>query len=251
MYSALNRFDVLSWPSRDEVDTRMARRLRDHLSESLCVAVLGAATVFGSGSAEAAEVFEDVPAAPVAAIGQAAPIHIWSGPYAGAFVGYNTRNFDQSGGASFDGDGFVGGIYTGYNLQTDSLVYGVEADIGGSGFSADGFSPAAGSAIAGDTNLFGSLRARVGYDVDPFLLFATGGVAAARSELSSNGFSDSKDNIGYTVGGGVEAKITDDISTRLEYRYSDFGAKTYDLGKTSVSSGFDEHSIRAGVALKF
>ena len=229
----------------------MAMRLRDHLWESLSAAVFGAAMFLASGPAQAADVVSDIPVAPVAPIDAPAPIHIWSGPYAGAFVGYNMRNFDQSGGAKFDGDGFVGGVYTGYNLQADKLVYGLEADIGGAGFTADGFSPATGGGIAGDSNLFGSLRARIGYDVDPFLLFATGGVAAARSELSANGFSDSKDNVGYTVGAGVEAKITDDISTRLEYRYSDFGSKTYDLGNTSISSGFDEHSIRAGVALKF
>ena len=235
----------------DEVDTKMAMPIRDHPWESLCAAVFGALMLLACGPVQAADVVNDVSGVPVAPTPQASPIHIWSGPYAGAFVGYNTRNFDQSGGASFGGDGFVGGVYTGYNLQTDKLVYGLEADIGGSGFTADGFSPATGGAVAGDSNLFGSLRARVGYDVDPFLVFATGGVAAARSELSSNGFSDSKDNVGYTVGGGVEAKITDDISTRLEYRYSDFGSKTYDLGNTSISSGFDEHSIRAGVALKF
>ncbi len=229
----------------------MARRLRAYLRASLAAVAFGVVALGCIGFAQAADVVTNVTAAPVAPIGQPAPIHIWSGPYAGAFVGYNTRNFDQSGGASFDGDGFVGGVYAGYNLQTDKLVYGLEADIGGSGFSADGFSPATSGGIAGDSNLFGSLRARVGYDVDPFLLFATGGVAAARSELSSNGFSDSKDNVGYTVGGGVEATITDDISTRLEYRYSDFGSRTYDLGNTSISSGFDEHSIRAGVALKF
>ena len=229
----------------------MAGRLRDRFWMGSSALALGMAMFWSGGSARAADVVTQAPAPPVAPLGQPAPIHIWSGPYAGAFVGYNTRNFDQSRGAGFDGDGFVGGVYTGYNLQTDRLVYGLEADIGGSGFSANGFSPATGASIEGDSNLFGSLRARVGYDVDPFLVFATGGVAAARSELSSNGFSDSKDNVGYTVGGGVEAKITDDISTRLEYRYSDFGSKTYDLGTTSVSSGFDEHSIRAGVALKF
>lgn len=229
----------------------MAMPSHGRLCERISAVVFGVMTVFACATVRAADVVNEGLAAPVAPTTQAPAIHIWSGPYAGAFVGYNTRNFDQSGGASFDGDGFVGGVYTGYNLQTDRLVYGLEADVGGAGFSADGFAPATGAEIEGNSNLFGSLRARVGYDVDPFLIFATGGVTAARSELSSNGFSDSKDNIGYTIGAGVEAKITDDISTRLEYRYSDFGSKTYDLGNTSISSGFDEHSIRAGVALKF
>ncbi|KQT88582.1 outer membrane protein [Aurantimonas sp. Leaf443] len=179
------------------------------------------------------------------------PIHVWSGPYAGAFVGYNATEFDRAGGASFDGNGFVGGVYAGYNLQTDALVYGIEGDIGGGDFDARGVDGRNGSSIDGQSNVFGSLRGRVGVAVDPFLVFATGGVAAAQSELSLDGASDTKTSVGYTLGAGVETRITDSVTSRLEYRYSDFGKETYDLGNTSVSSGFDEHSIRAGVALKF
>ncbi|MEF2551841.1 outer membrane protein [Aurantimonas sp. A2-1-M11] len=201
-------------------------------------------------AARAADAFLEEAQAPMPApLAPSSPVYVWSGPYAGAFVGYNTSNFDQSGGASFDGEGFVGGVYTGYNWQADEFVYGLEADIGGSGVDADGTNT--GARIDADTDIFGSFRARAGVAVDPFLVFATGGVAAARNELSLNGFSDSQTSIGYTLGAGVEARITDNVTSRLEYRYSDFGSETYDLGNTSVSSGFDEHSIRAGVALKF
>lgn len=213
---------------------------------------LGAALALLTTPSSAADAVYGEPAPSPVAVGTAAtPVYVWSGPYAGGFVGYNSANFDQSGGASFDGDGFVGGVYAGYNLQTDRFVYGLEADIGGSGVDADGFNVATGSAISADGNIFGSLRARAGVAVDPFLVFATAGVAASRNELSLNGFSDEQTSVGYTVGGGVEAQITDSITSRLEYRYSDYGSETYDLGNTSVSSGFDEHSIRAGVALKF
>ena len=216
-----------------------------HLAAGAALVLLGTPAI-----AADAVTGESVPS-PVTIGAAATPIYVWSGPYAGAFVGYNSANFDQSGGSSFDGDGFVGGVYAGYNLQTDRFVYGLEADIGGSGVDADGFNVATGSAISSDGNVFGSLRGRVGVAVDPFLVFATGGVAASRNELSLNGFSDEQTSVGYTVGAGVEAQVTDSITSRLEYRYSDYGSETYDLGNTSVSSGFDEHSIRAGIALKF
>ena len=87
--------------------------------------------------------------------------------------------------------------------------------------------------------------------MDPFLVYGTAGLAVADSELSRAGFSDSETNVGYTVGAGIEAQVFDGVTTRLEYRYSDYGSADYDLGNTAVSSGFDEHSIRAGVALKF
>lgn len=187
------------------------------------------------------------PAVPLAS----APSYIWSGPYAGGFVGYNFANLDHAGGAEFDGEGFVGGVYTGYNLQTNQFVYGLEADLGASGLDAGGYDAVTGAPISADANAFGSLRARVGVAYDPFLFFATGGVAVAGAELSSNGAEDSNTHLGYTVGAGVEAQVGGNVTSRVEYRYSDFGSKTYDLGPVSTSTGFDEHSIRAGVALKF
>ncbi|MEX6506551.1 outer membrane protein [Jiella sp. M17.18] len=222
--------------------------MRAHLSIRAIAAA--AAFLLGAVSARAADL--PAAAAPPAPLGAPAePIHIWTGPYAGAFVGYNMSHYDQSGGASFSGDGFVGGVYTGLNFQSGPLVYGIEGDLGGAGVSGDGFNSTSTARIDANENIFGSLRARVGVPVDPFLVFATGGLAIANNKLSLGGVSDTKTAVGYTLGAGVEAKITDDVSARLEYRFSDYGKEKYDLGNTSVSSGFDEHSIRAGIALKF
>jgi outer membrane immunogenic protein len=166
-------------------------------------------------------------------------------------VGYNFANFDAAGGASVDGEGVVGGVYAGYNLQTERLVYGAEIDAGASDVDAGGFSYATGVPISANSTAFGSLRARVGLAMDPILLFATGGVAVSNQQISLGGFEDDNTHVGYTLGAGVEAQVADGVTSRVEYRYSDFDSKTYDLGNVSVSSGFDEHSIRAGLALKF
>ncbi|MBO0663717.1 porin family protein [Jiella sp. CQZ9-1] len=214
----------------------------------LPVLMMGALLV-GTSGALAADVVFDQPAP--SADAPSAPVYIWSGPYAGAFAGYNFSKFDNLGGATVKSRGFVGGVYAGYNFEADPMVYGIEADIGGSGVDGSTFSPRLGGDVSADQNVFGSLRGRIGYAADPFLVFATGGVAASRNELSLGSASDSKTSVGYTVGAGVETKISDQLNGRLEYRYSKFGDKTYDLGNTSVSSGFDEHSIRAGIALKF
>ena len=213
--------------------------------------VLFGALAFGTGCASAADAVFDERVGPPAPESLSSPVYVWSGPYAGAFVGYNFSRFENAGDVTFDGNGVVGGVYAGYNFEAGPVVYGIEADLGGSGVDGSAFSPALGGNIDGDQNVFGSLRGRVGYQADPFLVFATGGVAASRNELSSGSVSDTKTSVGFTVGAGVEAKISDDVSGRLEYRYSKFGSETYDLGTTSVSSGFDEHSIRAGIALKF
>jgi outer membrane immunogenic protein len=212
----------------------------------LAVSALLAGTALGTSGAAAADVTvpETLPPA-------SAPIHIWSGPYAGGFVGYSASNFDQSNGADFDGDGIVGGVYGGFNLQSGQVVYGIEGDLGASGVDAGGFNATTGTGISADSNAFGSLRGRVGLAYDPFLFFATGGVALANKELTSAGATDENTHVGYTLGAGVEAEVTPNLTSRIEYRYSDFGAETYDFGATSTSSGFDEHSVRAGLALKF
>ena len=185
-----------------------------------------------------------------AAVGEQ-PVYVWSGAYAGGFVGYSTANFDGAVGADANGDGVVGGAYGGYNLQSGPLVYGIEGDAGYSGVTGDDFSATLSAPVSTDSGGVGSVRGRIGVSQDPFLLFATGGVAVAEKELALNGVSDDNTHVGFTVGAGVEAKITDTITSRLEYRYSDFDDQTYDFGATSTSAGFDEHSVRAGLALKF
>ena len=199
-------------------------------------------------AALAADVVTELPPQPIEA---PAPISIWSGPYAGAFIGYSSTNFDQSTGADYDGGGIVGGAYGGYNFQTGPVVYGVEGDLGYSGFDATGIDGRADLPVKAESNVFGSLRARAGVAYDPFLFFATGGVALADKELRVGDEEDDNTHVGYTVGAGVEAQVTPSLTSRLEYRYSDFNSKTYDLGPTTTSTGFDEHSVRAGLALKF
>jgi outer membrane immunogenic protein len=103
-----------------------------------------------------------------------------------------------------------------------------------------------------EVGLFGSLRGRAGYSFNPFMVYATGGVAAADIEYTEAGVSDSNTQLGYTVGGGVEGFITDNVTARVEYRYTDYGSDSYDLGGVgTITSGYDEHSVRAGVGLKF
>lgn len=169
--------------------------------------------------------------------------YVWSGPYAGAFADYNWNDVDALSGKTADGIG--GGIYGGYNWQFDNYVLGVESDLGFSG---------ANATVAGlkaDQGLFGSVRGRVGYVFNPFMLYATGGVAASQNKLENALSSDTRTNVGWTAGVGAEAAITDKVNARIEYRYSDYGSKSYKLTPGPVSSGFDEQSVRAGIGIKF
>jgi outer membrane immunogenic protein len=214
------------------------------------VATLLATTMAAAAfsAAKAADAVNEVPQAPVA-YEQPAPISNWSGAYLGATANYDWGRFTGNGGDR-DADGFGGGLYGGYNWQSGQIVYGAEADVnlGDEKGSAGTF---AGESLRGKQGVNGSIRARVGYDMNPFLLYGTGGLAISDNKVSNPGSSDNATALGYTVGAGVEAMVTNNITARVEYRYSDYQNKDFTLDTGTVSRGFDDHSVKAGIGVKF
>lgn len=184
------------------------------------------------------------PPAPAPAVSYETPEQNWSGIYLGVLLGYSFGEADIGGGPAADIDGIDGGAYAGYNFQIDNIVFGIEGDalLSGVEGSAGG--------VSVDQNWSGSLRARAGYSLESFLLYGTGGLAVAGFEASGGGASDSNTHLGWTIGAGVEGMITDNVSARVEYRYTDYEDKNYGLGApTNIDP--DTNSVRAGVGLKF
>lgn len=212
------------------------------------VATLLASTMAAAAfsAAQAADAVNEVPQAPVA-VEQPAPIKDWSGAYLGGTVNYDWGRFSGSNNGR-DADGFGGGLYGGYNWQNGQIVYGGEADL-----AYGDEKGSAGGNLEGKQKLNGSLRARVGYDMNPFLIYGTGGLAVSNNEIRDtvSGSKDDKTALGYTVGAGVEALVTDNITARLEYRYTDYQDKDFAINGGNVSRGFDDHSVKAGIGVKF
>jgi outer membrane immunogenic protein len=205
--------------------------------------LVSAATLVTFSAANAADAVDQIPEAPVA-YEEPAPVSNWAGAYIGGYGDYKWGRFE-------DGDregAFGGGAYGGYNWQSGQIVYGIEGDVGYNGVESD-----VATGVEGEAGVNGSVRARVGYDMNPFLIYGTAGVALQDNELTdtATGASDSKTAVGYTVGAGVEAMVTDNITTRVEYRYTDFGSKNYDPGGSTVSSGYDDHAVKVGIGVKF
>ena len=56
---------------------------------------------------------------------------------------------------------------------------------------------------------------------------------------------------GWTAGAGVETLLANNITARVEYRYTDYQDETFTLGGGDVESDYSDHALRAGVGIKF
>ena len=178
--------------------------------------------------------FEDVPSAD------------WSGAYAGATVGYGFAGRTEEPGNKIDTDGFMGGGFVGYNHQIDNIVVGGEADLGYSGV--DGRD----AGTRSRSGLEGSVRARVGIVAVPdVLVYGTAGGAAQHLDIREGGESDDRGMLGYTVGAGSDVKLTEQVFGRAEYRYTDFGSKTFSTGSGSRKVDASDHRVNLGVGVNF
>lgn len=205
------------------------------------VAVLG---LVAAGAASAA----DLPSrkGPVAAPMYVPPAFTWTGFYVGANAGYGWGNVNRSGGVAItntgDLDGFVGGGQIGYNYQMGQFVIGAEADIQGADLSTGGNL----GALRVKTDYFGTVRARVGVAFDRFMPYVTGGWAYGnvKTSIPALGFSaDNSHTGGWTLGGGLEYAVTNNLIAGVEYLYVDLGEKR--VQNTGVKVGTDFSVVRA------
>jgi opacity protein-like surface antigen/outer membrane receptor protein involved in Fe transport len=222
----------------------------------------------------------------------------WAGYYIGISGGYSSGKartdafFNDStiAGATFATTssynlrGDVFGLQTGYNFALGAWVLGLEGDLQLSGQRANptfvcpgtNCNPAGTVTAAFDQNQklewFGTLRVRFGAAVTPgALVYVTGGAAIAglitsgtvfgfdlNSNPITNPFSYVTVNPGWTVGGGVEARLIGNWTGKIEYLYLDFGSMTTSInnqGVMTLTASFNSHTadnlVRAGINYKF
>ena len=167
-----------------------------------------------------------------------APTYDWSGFYVGVFGGggYGNHDLNNASGpngnanstVNYSSQGALVGGEAGYNVQTGSIVVGVEGDYAWSDIKGDD-AFALGSNDATRLRGIGTLRARAGFTVDRWLMFFTGGWAYGDLQhtntdpvLGVDQFSANRS--GLTGGGGIAYAMTDNLIGKVEYRYYDLGA---------------------------
>ena len=201
------------------------------------------ALVFGAVSiAQAADAIDEVPLAPEAQ-DTVVTSSGWEGAYVGAKGTYQWAKVKNGG--DYNAEGLGTGIYGGYNMQNDKIVYGAEADLNYSGVDSTT------NGVETKQRLNGSVRGRIGYDLEPALVYGTAGIAATDVKASDATSSDSKSLIGLTLGAGVETKITDTITARTEYRFNNYQTQTFGLDSGNKERGFKEHQVNLGLGVRF
>jgi outer membrane immunogenic protein len=224
------------------------------------------------------------------------PLFTWTGFYVGVNAGGNFEGWAPSfaptgiaGGTTLLPDaqqngGFVGGGQIGYNWQVSQFVLGVEADLDymsetnvNGRYNSPGFyQPVGGGStytISGgrSNQLYGTVRGRLGWTWDRFLVYATGGAAfGGNASPSSIAFTtgsagcagagclysrSGNNDVGAVVGGGVEYAFAPNWTAKVEYLHTFYGKTSYTngFGQTfrSGSNDWDNNIVRAGLNYKF
>jgi outer membrane immunogenic protein len=226
------------------------------LGPGLLVGCIVAASALAT-AASAADM--PVPAAPAYAPPAYRPvIYDWSGIYGGLHLGAGvledqvtttTTTILQPSGTVTKLSPFsvVGGAQAGVNFQIQQIVLGAEGTFTWSNISGTHVTPSLLPTISENSTSrprwYATATGKIGYAANDFLFYAKGGAAwmnvhyiqdvAVGGGQSSQTIIDTRS--GFTVGGGVEYGITENLSARVEYDFLDFGTKNYTFGNLSVT----------------
>ncbi len=205
----------------------------------------GLVAMIGMVPAHAADVVYEEPPAPAAPL-ETPPVNTWSGPYAGVSLGYGFSGRTRTPGVDINTSGFVGGAFGGYNFQNGMFVFGGEADLNWANLSGDN------AGVDSKSSLDASLRARMGVAVtDDVLVYGTAGGAAQSLKITDVAGSDRNTLVGWTAGAGIDVKMTENVFGRIEYRYTDFGSRTFNTGSGDQSVSSHDNRVTFGIGMKF
>ena len=214
----------------------------------LVLASIGALAVMTmTGSANAADIARRQ-AMPTKAPMYEAPYN-WTGFYVGINGGYGfgTSDIGAAFPGSYDVNGGLAGGTVGYNWQMGQAVFGVEGDIDWSGIRGNGTCGVTTCETRNDW--LSTARVRLGYAVNRFMPFVTGGAAFGDIKNDVAGVGSASDTkVGWTLGGGVEAAIAGPWTAKVEYLYADLGRGASVLG---ADASFKTNIVRGGINYRF
>jgi outer membrane immunogenic protein len=199
------------------------------------------------------------------------PVYSWTGIYLGVNGGYGFGQFtpmslfsSDFSAFNYNANGFLGGLTAGAQIQAGRTVMGLEADIDwanivGSSRGAVNFNgaPVGTATLSSTLSSVSTARARVGYALENWLFFGTGGLAVTNQVSNLTGpvgffcgtgafnsppcSSPTELHLGLAAGAGVEYGITQNLSAKGEWIWVGAGA-----GNT-----LKENMLRLGLNWRF
>jgi outer membrane immunogenic protein len=219
-----------------------------------------------AGSAGAADL-------PVKAPRMAPPVPVaydWNGFYVGGYFGdalgharaTTSTNF---GSARLNDKGLTAGLTVGWNWQiAPTWLLGVEGDIGWLDLDRTQLDWNDRVSVGVKTDWYATARGRVGYVAGPSLIYATGGAAFVHLRDTFGGdvgagigpTTNTDTKTGFTVGGGIETKLSRAWTAKTEYLFIDvgdnsFGSNPYGVAGTPTTMNHSFHVIKTGLNYKF
>lgn len=184
--------------------------------------------------------------AAVVAVSLASAVSANAGTYAGVFAGYEALDVtarETTTPQDYDGDGGLVGLQVGHDWTADGWIYGVAGDVAYDFVHASIFFTGGPVVFKTRAEWEGSLRAKLGYAMEGFTPYVTGGVAYAQFETKYSQvllpfFITDHDAWGWTLGAGAEMPLAERMSLAVEYRYSDYGSN----GSAATPDGPHEFS---------
>ena len=196
----------------------------------------------------------------------------WSTCYVGVPVSYTTGRTPSTAPLSdFSSPlgGFPIGLQAGCDYVPDGspLLLGVVVDAFLNGPAGTSPTIDLGAGLTGTSSssipVFGTVRARAGVAVDETLFYVAAGVAIANVNntiTTSTPLTQTISNthIGWAAGGGIEHKVTENVSLFAEYQYVDLGSKNYTYlppfgfgGTDTLSLHPAFHQVKVGLNYRF
>jgi lipid A 3-O-deacylase len=185
------------------------------------------------------------------------PIPNFSGPYMGAFAGYQyeTADWYTSPSVGAAQSSLAWGAYAGYNLQSGKGIFGIEADASPAKRNLGIGCDVGGISCRMDISGVYSVRARFGWVFDNVMVYGSGGVALTPWESSVVNLATSQRfdqasglNYGVAVGAGIEYKPLQNLGVRVEVMH--YGVAGWDLDLPSAgttANQFQSYVGRVGI----
>jgi outer membrane immunogenic protein len=219
--------------------------------------VVVASSIIASSSAFAADLPPGPPVAqaPAVYVPTVAPVYNWGGIYVGGNVGWGWTNVDLTDvGPDFPGlppfppgnqvfplgttsslkqNGFLGGAQLGFNYQVNQFVVGLEGDFDATAIKNNQNTPGSSGNPYTDPWM-GTIAARFGWAADRALFYGKAGGAWIQEKYdlavpNGSAATGTFNRWGWTIGGGIEYAIWDNVTAKVEYDFMDFGSQNQAL----------------------